>query len=51
MTPLRDTIADVEKRLILEALKSSGWVQARAAKILGISRRALQRKLEKQTKM
>lgn len=47
MTPLRDTIADVEKRLIIDALKSAGWVQARAAKILGITQRILGYKIKK----
>jgi transcriptional regulator with GAF, ATPase, and Fis domain len=47
MTPLRDTIADVEKRLILEALKSAGWVQARAARSLGITQRILGYKIKK----
>lgn len=47
MTQLKVTIADVEKRLITEALESSGWVQARAAKILGTTQRILGYKIKK----
>ncbi|MBI5756119.1 MAG: hypothetical protein HZA12_04260 [Nitrospirae bacterium] len=44
---MKETVADVEKRLIIEALKSAGWVQARAAKILGITQRILGYKIKK----
>ena len=47
MTQLKATIADVERRLIIEALESSGWVQARAAKILGTTQRILGYKIRK----
>jgi len=47
MTHLKTTIADVEKNLIIEALESSGWVQARAAKILGTTQRILGYKIRK----
>ncbi|MCC7201271.1 MAG: hypothetical protein IT393_01210 [Nitrospirae bacterium] len=47
MTLLKATIADVEKRLILEALESTGWVQAKAAKILGTTQRILGYKIRK----
>lgn len=47
MTQLKTTIAGVEKRLIIEALESSGWVQARAAKALGTTQRILGYKIRK----
>ncbi len=47
MTPLKETISDVEKRLILEALESAGWVQAKAARSLGITQRILGYKIKK----
>jgi transcriptional regulator with AAA-type ATPase domain/pSer/pThr/pTyr-binding forkhead associated (FHA) protein len=45
--PMREQIAEIEKRAIEEALAAEGGNQTRAAKRLGISRRALQYKLEK----
>jgi DNA-binding NtrC family response regulator len=42
-----DTIDSVEKRLIVQALSMSGGVKSRAAKLLGISRFQLLRRLEK----
>lgn len=47
MTQLKATIADVERRLIVEALESTGWVQARAAKMLGTTQRILGYKIRK----
>ncbi len=47
MTQLKATIADVEKRLIIEALESAGWVQSRAAKALGTTQRILGYKIRK----
>ena len=47
MTQLKATIANVERRLIIDALESSGWVQARAAKILGTTQRILGYKIKK----
>jgi len=35
------TLGDLEKQAIIEALEKSSWVQSRAARLLGISRRAL----------
>jgi transcriptional regulator with GAF, ATPase, and Fis domain len=40
-------LEEVEKRTILRALEAHAWVQARAAKALGISRRALNYKIAK----
>jgi DNA-binding NtrC family response regulator len=45
--PMRAQVADVERRAIQEALDAEGGNQTRAARRLGISRRALQYKLEK----
>jgi transcriptional regulator with PAS, ATPase and Fis domain len=45
--PMRSEVADVERRRIQEAMDAEGGNQTRAAKRLGISRRALQYKLEK----
>jgi two-component system response regulator AtoC len=42
-----DTLDDCEKRLIGEALKMAGGKKAKAAEILGISRFALLRRVEK----
>ena len=44
---LKETIAEVEKRCILEALEATNWVQSRAAKKLGISQRILGYKIKK----
>ena len=40
-------LAEAERRLILDALQKSGGVQARAAKILGISERSLWYRVKK----
>jgi two-component system response regulator AtoC len=45
--PMREQLAELERRNIQEALDAEGGNQTRAAKRLGISRRALQYKLEK----
>ena len=45
--PLKDTIETVEKMHILEALQVTNWVQAKAAKRLGISQRALSYRIKK----
>jgi two-component system NtrC family response regulator len=42
-----DTLDDAEKRLLVEALKMAGGKKAKAAEILGISRFALLRRVEK----
>jgi DNA-binding NtrC family response regulator len=44
---IRDAVAELEKRSIEAALSSCGGNKSRAAKLLGISRFALQRKLDK----
>jgi two-component system NtrC family response regulator len=44
---LADTLDAIEERIIRQALKNAGNVQAQAAKILGISRSNLQYKLKK----
>lgn len=44
---LKETIAEVEKRLIVETLKEVNWIQARAARKLGISPRMLSYKIKK----
>jgi two-component system, NtrC family, response regulator AtoC len=44
---LDDVLADGERRMILEALGKAGGVQARAAKILGISERSLWYRVKK----
>ncbi len=38
---LPSTIADIEKTNIVEALKKTGWVQAKAARLLGITPRQI----------
>ncbi|MDX9962708.1 sigma-54 dependent transcriptional regulator [Desulfobacter postgatei] len=44
---LSETLAAVEKRMILRAMKISGNVQTKAAKILGIGKSGLNQKLKK----
>jgi DNA-binding NtrC family response regulator len=41
------SLEDSERRTILRALEQTGWVQARAAELLGISRRAMHYKVKK----
>ncbi|MBI5197712.1 MAG: hypothetical protein HZA19_03795 [Nitrospirae bacterium] len=43
----KKTVEELEKRLILEALESTGWIQARAARRLDISQRILGYKMRK----
>jgi Nif-specific regulatory protein len=43
----KKTVEDLEKRLIIEALKSVEWCQARAARRLDISQRILGYKMRK----
>jgi len=44
---LDDTLADLERRLLLQALERSGGVRKRAAKLLGITFRSIRYRLEK----
>ena len=44
---LDDTLANIERRAIVRALDACGWVQARAAKRLGISPRMLNYKIKR----
>ncbi|HTZ16828.1 MAG TPA: helix-turn-helix domain-containing protein, partial [Dissulfurispiraceae bacterium] len=44
---LPSTIEDIEKTRILDALKKTGWVQARAARMLGLSNRQIGYKIKK----
>lgn len=43
---LPSTIAEIEKATILDALKTSGWVQARAARLLGLTPRQIGYKIK-----
>jgi Nif-specific regulatory protein len=43
---LPSTIADIEKTNIIEALKKTGWVQAKAARLLGITPRQIGYKIK-----
>jgi DNA-binding NtrC family response regulator len=45
--PLRETVADVERRRLVESLAESGWNISRAAARLGIPRSSLRYRLEK----
>ncbi len=45
--PLDETLAKIEKEIILEALEKSGGIQSKAAKILGISERSLWHRVKK----
>ncbi len=44
---LPSTIEDIEKTKILDALRKTGWVQARAARLLGLSNRQIGYKIKK----
>jgi two-component system response regulator AtoC len=44
---LKERMGELEKELITNALKETGRVQVRAAKLLGISRRIIKYKMEK----
>lgn len=44
--PLKQIVADVERRVILRALQENNWCRTTAAKILGINRRSLYAKMK-----
>ncbi len=44
---LKERVGELEKELITDVLKETGWVQTKAAKLLGISRRIMRYKMEK----
>ena len=44
---LKDKIKDMEKGAILKALKECNWIQARAARTLGITERMIGYKIKK----
>jgi Nif-specific regulatory protein len=47
MESLKDKIRDIEREEIMHALKESGWIMARAAKMLGITERMIGYKIKK----
>lgn len=47
MDSLKEKIKDLEKEAILEALRTSGWVMAQAARKLGITERMIGYKIRK----
>ncbi|HID92940.1 MAG TPA: hypothetical protein EYP60_02480 [bacterium (Candidatus Stahlbacteria)] len=44
---LRQSLSEVERKVILKALRKTGWIKRDAAKVLGISRSTLYRKLNR----
>lgn len=46
-SPLDKLVEDIEKDIIVKALQKSGWVQAKAAKLLGITERSLWHRVRK----
>lgn len=44
---LKQKVAALERKLIIEALEKTAWVQTKAAKLLGISRRIIRYKMQK----
>ncbi|MBI5038159.1 MAG: helix-turn-helix domain-containing protein [Nitrospirae bacterium] len=44
---LKDVVASIERMYILQALEETNWIQARAAKRLGITQRMLGYKIKK----
>jgi len=47
MGSLKDTLEDMEKRAILNALKECNWIMAKAARQLGITERMIGYKVRK----
>jgi Nif-specific regulatory protein len=47
MDTLKDKITDLEREAIIEALRESNWVMARAARKLGITERMIGYKIKK----
>ncbi|GBE04702.1 MAG TPA: hypothetical protein ENG95_04050 [Nitrospirae bacterium] len=47
MLSLKNKIKEIEKEEIIKALQECGWVQARAAKKLGITERMIGYKIKK----
>ena len=47
MNSLKDKIREMEKEEIVNALKASNWVMARAARLLGITERMIGYKIKK----
>ncbi len=45
--PLQDRLQGIERRRLVEALEGAGWVQAKAARILGLTPRQVAYKLRK----
>lgn len=45
--PLKEKIGKLERAAILEALRETGWVKARAARRLGITERMIGYKIKK----
>jgi len=46
-TFFKQRVANLERELIIEALEKTGWVQTKAARLLGISCRAIRYKMQK----
>lgn len=46
-SPLDKLVEDIEKDIIVKTLQKSGWVQAKAAKLLGITERSLWHRVKK----
>jgi len=44
---LRQSLSEVERKVLLKALRKTGWIKRDAAKVLGISRSTLYRKLNR----
>ena len=47
MGGLRQSLSDVERMVILDILRQTSWIKREAAKVLGISRPTLYRKLKR----
>jgi len=44
---IKDVVESMERKMIMEALVKSDWVQTKAASIIGISERMLRYKIKK----
>ncbi len=47
MSSLKEKVEEIERQEIVEALRRSDWVKARAARVLGITERMLSYRLRK----
>ncbi|MEC4685239.1 MAG: helix-turn-helix domain-containing protein [Nitrospirota bacterium] len=47
MVSLKDKVEEMEREEIIRALKETGWIKAKAARVLGITERMIGYKIKK----